>query len=333
MKTLNFIDKTIFKTGNTLIFFFILSCIISRANLNYYFFDILSQLGFQIFIGGFFLIIILLFLKRFKAAIICFIINFIFLFDILYSCKNCNAIAEKHLKNNNNNLKILIFNIEYSNSIENFEKIRKTIILENPDIIQLAETSGRLSGEVKKLKKQYPHTLNLDKRKDIFDTVIFSKYPLKNKKDLTDNIVAATVVKNNKQFNLISVHFVPIANKLHTEIANRQMAAAIDYIKINKGDYILIGDLNMTMTSKRFTNFLNETNLYTYVSLVKPTSTWPAKMQLRFAPEYVLIENFPNVLGIQIDHVLYSSKFKLIDKKITNSYGSDHRGLIVNLTY
>ena len=332
MKKLDFLDKTIFKTGNTLIYFFILSCIISRANLNYYFFDILSQLGFQIFIGGFFLIIILLFLKRFKAAIICFVINFIFLFDILYSCKNCNAVVGKDLKNKNN-LKIIIFNLEYSNSIENFEKIRKMIILENPDIIQLAETSGRLSGEVKKLKKQYPHTLNLDKRKDIFDTVIFSKYPLKNKKDLTDNIVAATVVKNNKQFNLISVHFVPIANKLHTEIANRQMAAAIDYIKINKGDYILIGDLNMTMTSKRFTNFLNETNLYTYVSLVKPTSTWPAKMQLRFAPEYVLIENFPNVLGIQIDHVLYSSKFRLIDKKITNSYGSDHRGLIVNLTY
>ena len=332
MKALYFLDKTIFKTGNTLVYFFILSCIISRANLNYYFFDILSQLGFQIFIGGFFLIIILLFLKRFKAAIICFVINFIFLFDILYSCKNCNAVVGKDLKNKNN-LKILIFNLEYSNSIENFEKIRKMIILENPDIIQLAETSGRLSGEVKKLKKQYPHTLNLDKRKDIFDTVIFSKYPLKNKKDLTDNIVAATVVKNNKQFNLISVHFVPIANKLHTEIANRQMAAAIDYIKINKGDYILIGDLNMTMTSKRFTNFLNETNLYTYVSLIKPTSTWPAKMQLRFAPEYVLIENFPNVLGIQIDHVLYSSKFKLIDKKITNSYGSDHRGLVVNLTY
>jgi hypothetical protein len=34
-------------------------------------------------------------------------------------------------------------------------------------------------------------------------------------------------------------------------------------------------------------------------------------MQLRFAPEYVLIENFPNFLGIQIDHVLYSGKFKL----------------------
>jgi endonuclease/exonuclease/phosphatase (EEP) superfamily protein YafD len=333
MKFLKLLDKVVFKNGNTLIYFFILSCIISRANLNFYFFDILSQLGFQIFIGGFFLIIILLFLKRYKGAIICLIINFIFLFDILYSCKNCNAVAGKDLKNNNN-LKILIFNVEYSNSIENFEKVRTMINLENPDIIQLAETSGRLSGEVKKLKKQYPHTLNLDKRKDIFDTVIFSKYPLKNKKDLTDNIVTATVIKNSKQFNLISVHFVPVANKLHTDIAHKQMETVRDYInKNNKSDYILLGDLNMTLTSKRFTNFLKDTNLYTNVSLFKPTSTWPAKMQLRFAPEYVLIKNFPNVLGIQIDHILYSSKFKLIDKKITNSYGSDHRGLIANLAY
>ena len=171
MKTIHFLDKIVFKTGNTLIYFFILSCIISRANLNYYFFDILSQLGFQIFIGGFFLIIILLFLKRFKAAIICFVINFIFLFDILYSCKNCNAVVGKDLKNKNN-LKILIFNLEYSNSIENFEKIRKMIILENPDIIQLAETSGRLSGEVKKLKKQYPHTLNLDKQLSLVNILL-----------------------------------------------------------------------------------------------------------------------------------------------------------------
>jgi hypothetical protein len=112
------------------------------------------------------------------------------------------------------------------------------------------------------------------------------------------------------------------------------METVRDYInKNNKGDYILLGDLNMTLTSKRFTNFLKDTNLYTNVSLFKPTSTWPAKMQLRFAPEYILIENFPNVLGIQIDHILYSSKFKLIDKKTTNSYGSDHRGLIANLIY
>ena len=82
---------------------------------------------------------------------------------------------------------------------------------------------------------------------------------------------------------------------------------------------ILMGDLNMTTTSKRFTNFLKDVNLYTYVSYKHPTSTWPAFM--------------PNYLGIQIDHVLFSKNFKMIGKKTTNHFGSDHRALIVDLAF
>ena len=82
---------------------------------------------------------------------------------------------------------------------------------------------------------------------------------------------------------------------------------------------ILMGDLNMTVTSKRFINFLKETNLHTYVSYKNPTSTWPA-----FLPSYI---------GIQIDHVLFSKNFKVIRKKINNHFGSDHRPLIVDLAF
>ena len=82
---------------------------------------------------------------------------------------------------------------------------------------------------------------------------------------------------------------------------------------------IIMGDLNMTPTSKRFTNFLKDTNLYTYVSYKRPTFTWPA-----FVPSF---------LGIQIDHVLFSKNFRMIGKKTTNHFGSDHRSLIVDLNY
>ena len=82
---------------------------------------------------------------------------------------------------------------------------------------------------------------------------------------------------------------------------------------------IIMGDLNMTPTSKRFTNFLKDTNLYTYVSYKRPTFTWPA-----FVPSF---------LGIQIDHVLFSKNFRMIGKKTTNHFGSAHRPLIVDLSY
>jgi endonuclease/exonuclease/phosphatase (EEP) superfamily protein YafD len=41
----------------------------------------------------------------------------------------------------------------------------------------------------------------------------------------------------------------------------------------------------------------------------------------------------PNLLGIQIDHILFSNNFKMVDKKTSNSFGSDHRPLIVELSY
>ena len=82
---------------------------------------------------------------------------------------------------------------------------------------------------------------------------------------------------------------------------------------------IIMGDLNMTPTSKRFTNFLKETNLYTYVSYKQPTFTWPA-----FLPKFS---------GIQIDHVLFSENLKMTRKKIIEHSNSDHRLLLVDLAF
>ncbi len=75
----------------------------------------------------------------------------------------------------------------------------------------------------------------------------------------------------------------------------------------------------MVPTSKRFINFLNDTKLFTYTSLKNPIFTWPS-----FLPKY---------LGIQIDHVLFSKNFKMINRKTTKSFDSDHRPLIVDLAF
>jgi endonuclease/exonuclease/phosphatase (EEP) superfamily protein YafD len=87
---------------------------------------------------------------------------------------------------------------------------------------------------------------------------------------------------------------------------------------INK-NIILMGDLNMTSSSKRFTNFLRETNLYTYISYKYPTVTWPTYL--------------PNFVGIQIDHVLFSKNFNVVNKMVAEHIGSDHRPLVVDLVF
>ena len=103
------------------------------------------------------------------------------------------------------------------------------------------------------------------------------------------------------------------------DFAIKQMRYLKTLIDNTNQNLILMGDLNMTTTSKRFTDFLKDTNLYTYSSYKNHTPTWPT-----FLPSY---------LGIQIDHILFSKNFKVIDKKITKHFESDHRPLVVDLAF
>ena len=157
------------------------------------------------------------------------------------------------------------------------------------------------------------------------------------------HVVLTSLILDEAELTIIGIHLSAPLNqllqKLYLDLNSNYSNATIpqplplvsldfaikqmEYLKTLIGNtnqnLILMGDLNMTTTSKRFTNFLKDVNLYTYVSYKHPTSTWPAFM--------------PNYLGIQIDHVLFSKNFKMIGKKTTNHFGSDHRPLIVDLAF
>ena len=130
-----FIERTVFKKGNILFFFFLIFCFFSRLDLQFFFIDILSHLGFQILIGGILLFFILLFLKRFWASVICVLVCIVFAADILSSCNHCNAVLEDKSQIQNK-LRLINFNISYNKSVKNFENIREMILSEKPDIVQ-----------------------------------------------------------------------------------------------------------------------------------------------------------------------------------------------------
>jgi endonuclease/exonuclease/phosphatase (EEP) superfamily protein YafD len=119
--------------------------------------------------------------------------------------------------------------------------------------------------------------------------------------------------------NILSVHLYSGFNKYRFNLANKQIETLKNLIKNINQNLIVIGDLNMTNVSKRFINFLEETNVYTYTSYIRPTFTWPAYL--------------PGYFGIQIDHVLFSENIKMVKKKTAGHLGSDHRALIVDLIF
>ena len=313
-----FFDKTIFKSGNLLIYFFLIACFLTRFNSKIFFLDILSNLSFQILIGGVILIFILLFLKRFLATIICIIFCVVYTFDILSNCNKCNAIL-KDKSQNKNIIKLMTFNNSYYNPNENFEDIKSLIVSEKIDIIQFQEVSPQMNKKIKSLKSIFPYNTGLDKPLDLFDSLILSKYPLLNTKIGKHHLVQTNFILNEKKISILGIHLYPQEYQVNLNYALQQTNYLKKTVNNINTNLILLGDLNMTSSSKRFTNFLKDTNLYTYSSFKNITSTWPTYL--------------PNYLGIQIDHVLFTKNFRLISKKIANDFGSDHRPLIVELAY
>ena len=336
---LNFINKIVFKRGNLIFFLFLVSVFFSRLNTEFYFIDIFGQLGFQIIIVGIVLFFILLILKRLLASLICILICVLLTIDILSSCSQCNAFLEDKSQNYNK-IRLMTFNTGLSND---FKNIRELILFEKPDIIQFQEVSPQMQNKLKSLKSLFPYNIGLNEPTEHFSSIILSRYPLKKDKVINHYAVVAKVFLDKTEFTIIGIHLLAPLNQLlldkyaylyfkynkvnrlqlplrgSFDVALEQMEYLKNLINHTNQNLIVMGDLNMTRASKRFTNFLKETNLYTYVSYKHPTFTWPAF--------------FPKFFGIQIDHVLFSENLKITRKKTTNHFGSDHRALIVDLAY
>ena len=312
-----FISRTVFKKGNILFFFFLIVCFFSRLNLQIFFIDIFSHLGFQILIGGILLFLILLFLKRFWASLFCVLVCIVFTDDILSSCDHCNAVL-KDRSQIQNKLRLINFNISYNNPVKNFENIREVILSEKPDIVQFQEFSPQMQDKIKTLESIFPYSTELNKPKGPYDSLILSKHPLTNTK-VENSVVITNLILNDAEISIVGIHLFTGGTKKNFNNSLQQINYLKTIVSNTNKNLILLGDLNMTSTSKKFAKFLKETNLYTYTSYKNITSTWLAFV--------------PNFLGIQIDHILFTNNFKMVDKKTSNGFGSVHRPLIVELSY
>jgi endonuclease/exonuclease/phosphatase family metal-dependent hydrolase len=314
-KIISFIDKVIFKNGNLLFYLFVITCFLHQINSNIFIIDLIGNLGKQIFIGGILLFVILIFLKRYLLSLASVLVLIIFAIKSLYPCDNCTAVLKNKLVNDFK-LRLMTFNTEFYRSSDDLEKIEKAILSENIDIILFQEVSINTLENLKNLKSIFPHGTNLNKPVNFWGSVILSKIPLENS-ELDNHVNESTLVLNNEKITILGVHlFNPVTQEFLNLALNQ-----LDYLKtISKktnNHLIIIGDLNMTSTSRRYINFIKETNLFTYSSFKNITSTWPSFL--------------PNLLGIQIDHIIFSEKFKLKQKKTLKNFASDHRPIIFEL--
>ena len=167
------IYKILFKRGNMLLFFFLVSCFLSRLNTEFYLIDIFGQLSFQILIGGILLFFILLILKRLLASVICILICILLTIDILSSCNQCDAFLEDKSQIHNK-IRLMVFNVNHKNQIKNFEILLKQILFEKPDIILFQEVSPQAQDKLKSLESFYQYKIGPNTPASPFANIILS---------------------------------------------------------------------------------------------------------------------------------------------------------------
>ena len=340
---LNYISDGILLFGkNILLIIFLISFVLSRLETKNFIIDIFGQLSFQVLLGGILLLFILIFIKKLWSSIICALICIFLAADILPTCNQCNALL-KDESQNYNKIRLMTFNTSYGidnrlpkwflylekfliknknsqlNNLKDLENLRELILIENPDIIQLQEVTPKINEKLEFLESIFPYSNEINKFQDTSNNIILSKYPIKKNANKVHDSILTKILIDETELNFLGIHLYSGLNQQRFNLAKQQMLIINNLIQDIDENIILIGDLNMTPVSKRFINFLKETNLYTYTSFLNPTFTWPA-----YLPKY---------LGVQIDHVLFSENFKMIRKKTANRLGSDHRPLIVDLIF
>ena len=315
---LHFVDKVIFKNGNLLIYCFVLACIFSRLEPKFFLLDIFSNLSFQILLGGLFLVVILLFLKRTIAIVATLLLCLFYSFLIFSECNSCKQNLTDFI-DESINIKIMTYNISYSNDVKNFDNIKNLIETKRIDILLFQEVSPMMKDKFKKLKPIFPYGSDLNNPLDMFDTIILSKYPLNKIENKKYHILKADLKINNNSISIFGIHLRPGGNQKDYDYALNQISHLEKILNNTNSKFIVSGDLNMTPYSKRFSRFVKKNKLKTYISPTNEKSTWPSFL--------------PNFLGIQIDHFLFVDDIKLADFHTAESFGSDHRPLIAKIVF
>ena len=216
------------------------------------------------------------------------------------------------------NLKLLLVNVQSKNL--KYYKVINYINKTDPDIIVTLEINAHWKPALEKELARYKFQ-KIVFGKDDFGIGLYSKYPLVNPEIFYFGPAnVPTIISDidilGKKITLCATHPKSpgtLRNFKNRNIQLREIAKS--RVKF-KDTFILIGDLNLTPWSCYFNKLYQEMNLYDSRKGFGIQATWPAK--------------FPPLL-IPIDHCLLSEDIKVLERKVGEFVGSDHRPLLLNL--
>lgn len=219
-------------------------------------------------------------------------------------------------------LRVLTANVLVSNT--NYAPLLQLIRQEQPDAVAIVETNSGWLDAMRSVEDILPYSLESPHAKS-FGIALYSKFPLTLESVETfdtpkDFHLVAQINQANQQTVVVALHPPPPINATLFEQRNRELTEIAHYIQniqnLNQ-PVLVMGDLNITMWSPHYQEFIDRTHLKNTRSGFGILPTWPI--------------HFP-VLSIPIDHVLVDPQTQVRSTRVGDNIGSDHLPLIADLT-
>jgi endonuclease/exonuclease/phosphatase (EEP) superfamily protein YafD len=234
-------------------------------------------------------------------------------------------------------LRVMTFNVWFKNA--DIDGTLNYMAAGGADVIGLVEVTPGFKEHLARLKAIYPYSIDCVDANPECQTVLLSKYPLKNAyagpiEGSFPYIAIAEVEKPGAAITVGVTHLSwPFAPRQRTALVatmldqpapslpdvpsleqSVQAATLADFLSSRPRDLILMGDFNSASWSPVHKSFRDATGLAEYPGLLLtwPAWTWP-------------------VLRLPIDHILARGRARVVGAMTGRASGSDHLPLLANV--
>lgn len=225
----------------------------------------------------------------------------------------------------NRNLKLMLANVKRGNG--EYARLIDMIETEQPDVFVLQEVDERWVAELNQLESRYPFHLAAPLDDDGSGIALYSRLPLEDarvvrlgsEEDAERPSIAARIVSGEERVSLLTIHPRAPLRPNHFEYRNAQLADAARFVRDLPEPKVFLGDLNTTMWSPYYEDFILASGLI------------DARRGTGLLPTFPTFAPLGGLLMLPIDHCFVSQGVKVLKIRTGNEFGSDHLPLIVEI--
>lgn len=211
-------------------------------------------------------------------------------------------------------LKLLVANVYYSNP--RYDRIRRLVTEEDPDVVGLVEISERWLRELGPLRERYPHHFEFPDER-LVGFALYSRVPIVGAREVrargqATTAVLATLVTDAGEIDLLLVHPASPVSAAAIRNRNAQIEALARLVRDSARPVVLAGDLNLTMWNRGYRPLVEVAGLHNARAGHGIGPTWPAIGRI----------------GVPIDHILATREISLQNFRVLRPIGSDHRPIV-----